>query len=356
MKNMFKYEIFAMALMASVCLLSSCQDWTDTESLTLRNPSFEEQNPQLYADYIKDLKKYKQAEHKAVFVSFENPIGIPAKQAERLTAIPDSVDFICLNNADITPEVESEMVKVREKGTRTLYNINYNNFEENWKAKAKANPDLTEEDALNYLGACTDSMLAFCDKHQYDGIVIDYTGRSLVGMVEDVLNQYKGRQQNFFNKVLDWQGKHTDKTLVFYGNVQYLAPEMIEMLDKYNYIILRTSTSTNADELALSAYMAVQYGIDTTEESGVNPVPTDRFIVCAQFPKEGDKDKVIGYWETLNDKGEKTLAVPGSAQWVTEASPDFTRSGLFIMDIQNDYYNNTYGSVREAIRIMNPNK
>ena len=27
-----------------------------------------------------------------------------------------------------------------------------------------------------------------------------------------------------------------------------------------------------------------------------------------------------------------------------------------IMNVHNDYYNNTYGYVREVIRIMNPNK
>lgn len=58
MKNIWKYGIPAMAMMFSVCLFSSCEDWTDTESLTLRNSSFEEQNSQLYADYIKDLKKF----------------------------------------------------------------------------------------------------------------------------------------------------------------------------------------------------------------------------------------------------------------------------------------------------------
>lgn len=358
MKNIWKYGIPAMAMMFSVYLFSSCEDWTDTESLTLRNPSFEEQNPQLYADYIKDLKKYKEGEHKLLFVSFENPVENPSKQAERLTAIPDSVDFVCLNNPEISAEVQAEMIKVREKGTRTLYSIDYDSFEADWKEKVKANPELTEEDALSYLAECTDAMTAYCDKYGYDGIVIDYIGRSLVGMVEDVLNQYKGRQQNFFNKVLDWQNKHAGKTLVFYGNVQYLAPEAIGMLDKYDYIILRTAASSNEDELTLSAYMAVQYGMDVAagNDNWVNPVPTDRFIVCARFPEKDDKDKVIGYWNTLNEKGEKTLSVPGSAQWTMKASPDYTRSGLFIMDIQKDYYNNTYGSVREAIHIMNPNK
>jgi len=41
---------------------------------------------------------------------------------------------------------------------------------------------------------------------------------------------------------------------------------------------------------------------------------------------------------------------------VTEPSAEFTKAGLAIENMQNDYYNatNTYQYVREAINIMNP--
>ncbi|KAB5019740.1 hypothetical protein GAC71_19385, partial [Bacteroides thetaiotaomicron] len=52
----------------------------------------------------------------------------------------------------------------------------------------------------------------------------------------------------------------------------------------------------------------------------------------------------------------KLVAAPGAARWMVEASPNYTRKGIFIMNVHNDYYNNTYGYVREVIRIMNPNK
>lgn len=70
---------------------------------------------------------------------------------------------------------------------------------------------MTEEDAQRYLNERTDAMLVLCDNYGYDGILIDYTGLSMVGMQEDVLQQYKARQQNFFSRVLDWRIKHTDK-------------------------------------------------------------------------------------------------------------------------------------------------
>lgn len=359
MKNNLKYKLSGVMFLASALMITSCDDWTDVESLQLNTPTFEEQNPQLYADYLKDLNRYKSEEHKVTFVSFENPQGAPGKQAERLTAIPDSVDFICLNNPEnIDPEVQAEMVKIREKGTRTVYSIDYSNIESVWKEKQKADPDLTEEDALAYIGECTVTLLALCDKYNFDGIVVDYTGRSLVSLPEATLAQYNGRQQEFFGKIMDWQSQHDSKTLAFYGNIQYLVPENMEMLSKYDYIMLKTTFSTNADDLALKAYLAIQAGIDAVsgEEAGMNPVPVDRFIACVELPQPDDKDKVKGYWNTVDEAGNKLIAAPGAARWMVEESPNYTRKGIFIMNIQNDYYNNTYGYVREVIRIMNPNK
>jgi hypothetical protein len=135
MKNNLKYRLSALLFLASALTITSCSDWTDVESLQLNTPTFEEQNPQLYADYLKDLNRYKSEEHKVTFVSFENPKGSPGKQAERLTVVPDSVDFICLNNPEVSPEVQAEMVKIREKGTRTVYSIDYSSIENAWKEK-----------------------------------------------------------------------------------------------------------------------------------------------------------------------------------------------------------------------------
>lgn len=238
MKRIVKNSLFTAILMVWGMMYSSCEDWTDPESINIHYSTFEEQNPQLYADYIRDLKRYKDGEHKLVFVSFDNPETNPINQTERLTAIPDSVDFICLNNPEkLSSETQAEMVKIREKNIRTLSCINYESLEQEWNNKAKDNSELTEEDAQRYLNERTDAMLALCDSYGYDGILIDYTGLSMVGMQEDVLQQYKARQQNFFSRVLDWRIKHTDKTLVFYGYVQYLAPENMDMLDKYNHLI-----------------------------------------------------------------------------------------------------------------------
>ena len=73
MKRIVKNSLFTAILMVWGMMYSSCEGWTDPESINIHYPTFEEQNPQLYADYIRDLKRYKDGEHKLVFVSFDNP-------------------------------------------------------------------------------------------------------------------------------------------------------------------------------------------------------------------------------------------------------------------------------------------
>ena len=100
MKKILLNTGLCLALGMSVALsLSSCEDWTDVESLDINSPSLEEQNPQLYEDYLKDLNAYKASDHKIVMVSVENTLD-PVKQAERLSVLPDSIDYVCLNNPD----------------------------------------------------------------------------------------------------------------------------------------------------------------------------------------------------------------------------------------------------------------
>lgn len=359
MKTVFKCTMPLIMFMALFVIFTSCDDWTDIESIDIHNLSFEEQNPQLYADYIRDLKKYKSEEHKLTFISFNNPQGNPAKQSERLTAVADSVDFICLNNPDnLDTETQGEMVEIREKSIRTLYIIDYQTFENEWKTLVKEHPELEENDALAHIGQRTDAMLALCDKYNYDGIVINYNGRSLVSLTENALAEYSMRQQTFYNKVMDWRNKHSDKTLVLWGNVQYLMPENLAMLSMFNFIVLKTEASTNADDFAVKAYMAIQAGDDVKDEyyGGVTPVPSDRFITSVELPQANDINQSKGYWNTLDTNGNKMVAVVGAAQWTLQISPDFIRKGLFIMNAETDYYNNTYVQVREVINIMNPNK
>lgn len=348
------YSLFLAACLATSVLLGACEDWTEIESLDINTPSLQETNPQLYEDYLKDLNTYKGGNHKLVMVSVDN-VADPSKQAERLTALPDSVDYISLNNPDnLSAAMVADFDKVRVKGMKVVYTINFAEFEETWKDMQKADPSLTEEDAVAYLNQRTEDMLALTDKYNFDGIIADYTGRSLVSLKGEELEQYSNRQANFFNLLKTWKEK-IGKSLLFYGNVQYLTADNISLTGMFDYLILKTALSSNGGDLTLKALLAVQAGKDVFGDES-NPVPTDRFIACVQLPKADDKDQIIGYWNSLNELGEKMLATEGAAWWNIQASENFERKGMFIMNVQADYYNDTFASVREVIQIMNPSK
>ena len=358
MKKDFKNIFSAALLFMSALAMTSCDDWTEIESLNMETTSIEKQNPQLYADYLKDLNRYKAEDHKVTMVSFDNPVNEPSKQGERLTYLPDSIDFVCLNHTDNIPQgTVTEMQEIHAKGIRSVYRIDYKSIDESWSEMKKANPKLTEEDALAYIDKCVSERLTICDEYNFDGIIVDYFGHSLVSLNEKDLAVYNARQQAFFNKIMEWKDAHEAKVLIFYGNVQYLVPENIAMLSKYEYIVLKTVLSTNGDDYAFNAYLAIQAGVDAVAEQGgaINPVPADRFIIAVQLPQADDKEMTKGYWSSFDAQGNKIVAAEGAAKWIRQESTDFTRKGLFIMNVHNDYYNNYYEYVRNAVRIMNPN-
>lgn len=79
-----------VAVIATMALFS-CSDWTETESLNIKTPTLEEENPALYEAYISSLNEYKKSEHKVTIVKFDNKETDPAGQGERITALPDSI-------------------------------------------------------------------------------------------------------------------------------------------------------------------------------------------------------------------------------------------------------------------------
>lgn len=136
MKKIFKYTF--PALIACPMMLVACSEWTEPESITLRYPSIEEQNPELYAQYLESLNDFKVSEHSIVIVSMNNLSTAPANQSQHLTALPDSVDYICLNNIFDVNEIHiTEMDEVRKKGTKVVGLVDFDAIESAWQAILK---------------------------------------------------------------------------------------------------------------------------------------------------------------------------------------------------------------------------
>ena len=101
-----------LAAFAGVCLLAlaGCSEWTEPQSVDLNVPTLESQNPELYAQYLQSLKEYRDSEHKVMIAKFDNVPGAPAGRAEHINCLPDSVDYVILNNPDnLSRTILSEM-------------------------------------------------------------------------------------------------------------------------------------------------------------------------------------------------------------------------------------------------------
>lgn len=372
----FLFPIFA----AAAVTFGSCSDWTETESLEINYPSLDKQNPELYRQYLEALINYKAGDHKIMMVSMRGQATAPGLQNEHLTTMPDSVDYICLTDpADLHPMLVGEISEVHRKGTRVVYNIDYNRIELLWKQKLEeeeaAKPEQPEQPEtpaepalvqhvngddgegggeltpeqeleLRFLEFCkeqTGIQLAYCDKYGFDGVEIIYTGRALLSMTEDVKAIYAARQEAFVATVGNWYQQHRDKLLFFRGNPQNLVDMAI--LSNCRYIIIPAFTATTGNELSLAVLTAAADG-----------VPADRFIVGVKTPSITDPTDESGYFAAYEADGKTRIrAVKGAAEWVMEPA-SYTKAGIAVADAQNDYFNTTlvYKNIREAIHFMNP--
>lgn len=365
MKKIFKYTL--PALIACPMMLAACAEWTEPESITLRYPSIEEQNPELYAQYLKSLNNFKASEHSIVIVSVNNLSTTPANQSQHLTALPDSVDYICLNNIfDVNEMHITEMDEVRKKGTKVVGLVDFDAIESTWQNilqkeaedaanaetleegnEPESNDETTDEDpaivnARRFIEYCkkeTARQLNAINALGTDGIVMNFTGFDLNSLLqnEEKTTAETERQGAFFNQLAEWKVTHADKELIFKGSPQNVIGK--DILAESRYIIVNAHSVKNQYEMSYHIYMAT-----------VPKVPTDRFILGITTPYTTNTGKVNG---KLVD-GSSTIV--GAAQWVLTPASNGA-AGISIDGVESDYFNridNVYPTVKEAINILNP--
>lgn len=346
--NSMRHGVFALA---AILTMASCSDWTEPESLDQYVPTLEEENPELYAAYIENLNAYKAGDHKVMFVTFDNPAEVPASQAYRLTALPDSIDYVSLNVPDnLGATVVADMEAVREKGTRIVYDVNYPAIESAWELLVREDATLTEEQALAFIEERTNEALALCDKWGYDGVTFTYTGKALGGMPVADLEVYTARQTKFIELLSTWRAAHASKAFSFIGRPQYIVKDDLvdnkAILAQCDYIILSTELAKSENELTTTAQWAVAEG-----------APADRIVVLQYMADANDTNKEgNGFFGTFDNAGTKSPSIPITAAWMGKPSPDFTRHGMMIRNGQLDYFqsNPTWGVTRRTIATMNP--
>lgn len=342
--------------LAAAAFVTACDDWTEPDTLDIVKPGLPQDHPALYARYLESLRAYKISDHKVVYAWFDNSVKVPVTRAHRMDAIPDSVDIVSLLHPDGLCRRElDEMKTLREKGTRIVFTYSYHEIESLWEASQTPDPepgipDGTQDDAvdtqpdgfLEFLAERTNAALKLVEEYGYDGLAVNYTPLDTHYMEAPECGKQLARQQLFVGLLKTWIETHADKLFVYEGDPAWLIDK--SLLQQCRYIVLHNTGATTSYMLSRSVLMALREG-----------VPTDRFIVGVAPVSPDPNDPTTGRFADADGK-LSLRALTEAAAWVTAPEAGYTKAGLGIYDIQNDFYNTTriYKYTREAIAIMNP--
>lgn len=320
--------------------LTSCSDWTAPESVGIHVPTVEEEAPEQYGQYLRQLNEYKQGEHKVVMAFISNVKGeAPESQSMRLEAYPDSIDVLCLAEAEnLHSSYVSSIAQVQRKGTAIYYEIDFASIEERWQQLNQESP--AEIAFSDYCKESAAELLSLCGRYGFDGITLTYDSPAPSAVTDADAERIEGGLAALFAEVDSWKTANPDKGLIFKGFPQYLPDTSV--LGKCAYVVVEAGNAVSAAELDLTVRQALAEG-----------VPTDNIIIGVAAYAPGTTSGK-GWFEAGAD-GVAVNAVAGAAEWAMTGG-SFTKAGLAVADAQNDYYNSNasvFSKIRKAIQTMN---
>ncbi len=173
MKHSLKYIIPCLVATLS---LASCDDWTKVESLDIVDPIIENSNPELYEQYLSNLRQFKATKHKKTYAWFDNSVKNTYSRSQHVSDVPDSVDVISLMSpADIMTTELAEINQVREqKGTRFIYDIDFDAIRADYSTYVEELA-ATDEEAepiafSDFLLNAFSTQLSYIGRYGFDGI------------------------------------------------------------------------------------------------------------------------------------------------------------------------------------------
>lgn len=355
----------AAAVAAGVMLLASCSDWTETESVKIKYPDLKTDAPELYEAYTRSLREYRDSDHKVAIAKFANKSTAPAGQGEHLNALPDSIDYVILQNPDnLSEAMQSEMQEVRsEKGMKVLYEISYadiisayKSYVEAWNASHPTPAEGEEETPSDpsdtlvaqnpYVKAAVKDQLQLFGKYGYDGINVSFTSQNPLSVTEENKPALAESQEAFLGGIKEWRAANAGALFFYEGTPQYLLSEDTSLVDGADYIIIPAESQLNVYGFTYLVNQALRFG----------NIPSDRFVIGVTTVSLEDNGSTDGTFIDKDDNGNELTAITGAAYWAAMKTSAFTKAGICISNVQNDYYNIqfVYPNVRKAIAIMNP--
>ena len=353
MKSIFKINI----LLVSIALLAGCSEWTTPESIEIEKNSIEQTNPELYAKYCDALKEYKASEHKIAYTTFLNSPEIAANGSEKISMIPDSVDFVQLMNLEVSETHLNEMKQVKEKfGTRFVVRFSltecqaaYEVYVEEMEAAAEETEGegtQTEPEIMTFEAFYAEQfqkVTAKVAEYGLDGFTFEFTGKNYDGMTSAQKEEYAAASALVMAPLKTWLAANTNKVFFLEGNPQYVLDS--EILAAASYFILPTRDCRSAGELGHIGLNAFTSGKLPENAKLLYSVETPSFI---------EEEYLVGKFIVA---GQYEDQIPLAADWIAKDA-SFEKSGLVIWNLQRDYFNPgfSYPNVRQAIKTMNPNE
>ena len=353
MKSIFKINI----LLVSIALLAGCSEWTTPESIEIEKNSIEQTNPELYAKYCDALKEYKASEHKIAYTTFLNSPEIAANGSEKISMIPDSVDFVQFMNLEVSESHLNEMKQVKEKfGTRFVVRFSltecqaaYEAYVEEMEAAAEETEGegtQTEPEIMTFEAFYAEQfqkVTAKVAEYGLDGFTFEFTGKNYDGMTSAQKEEYAATSALVMAPLKTWLAANTNKVFFLEGNPQYVLDS--EILAAASYFILPTRDCRSAGELGHIGLNAFTSGKLPENAKLLYSVETPSFI---------EEEYLVGKFIVA---GQYEDQIPLAADWIAKDA-SFEKSGLVIWNLQRDYFNPgfSYPNVRQAIKTMNPNE
>ena len=345
MKSIFKINI----LLAGIAILAGCSEWTAPESIEIEKNSIEATNPELYAKYCAALREYKATDHKVVYTTYDNTSETAANGSEKITMLPDSIDFVQLMNLEVSETHLNEMKQVKEKfGTRFVVRFSvedcmaaYDTYVENLQASVEEGAEALEAVPFaDFYAAEFQKTVAKVTEYDLDGFTFAFSGKNVDGMTEEQKTAYTAEHDAALAPVKAWLSSNGSKVFFLEGNPQYVLDS--DVLNSASFYILQTRACRSTGELGLFGLNAFTSGKLPENAKLLYAVETPSFI---------EEEYLVGQFVL----GEQ---IPLAAEWVAKEA-SYEKSGLAIWNVQRDYFNTSgkiYPNVRMAIKTMNPNE
>lgn len=354
MNNILK----TIALSAAVILgAAACSKWTEQEPVDFNYLTLEDKNPELYAAYMQSIRDYHATEHQVLIARFDNKASAPAGRADHITCLPDSVDYVVLNNYEIINEnTMKEVAEIREKkAVSTLIALDYALLDKEYKAYLETLPEETPEETPEvaeetegetepavdprnqWFADKASAFVAVAKQYGLDGIMVSYTGTGLLSLKEDEKAAVQAFQEAFFAPILSYVAE-TGKMFFYEGNpTTLIAPQ--DVLAQATYIVVPAEDVTTIVGFNFAVMMSMGAGI-----------PNDRFVIGVTALNVTDETATDGLFS-----GDIT-AIEGAGRWAVTPTSDYTKAGVCVNHAQYDYYNmqNVYSGINAAIATMNP--